>query len=611
MNPSALRSFQAVFRAEVLFNRKRIAPYALMILFSANGLLWWAGGPAIARGWAVNSDFYIVWLCGGFSFLTMPLFIAVMMGDPVSRDFRFRVDPLIFSKPIRRYAYLLGKFCGNFCVLVGCQFCFALTPMVLQAVRTRGMIVLPPRVWPYLQHFFFFVVISSLALAAVFFLVGSLTRNVKLVYGLAVAFYPSYIAWQVFLKGLPLNWRIALDPLLFNVSANGWQGRSAEWLNQMSLVYDANMIGNRAVMLGLGLLALAFLCYRFSWAEGASERNEKHRTLLLDLGQASERLAGEGTVSAPAITPANATTQPSKAVALPPVHLITAGVGASWAQFSAALQVEFRLLRAERSLVIVAPLLLFLNGWELLVYTVTLDSTYSAAYASRTASTLLLFLFGVAVFYLGESLHRDREVGVEPLLWGGPAPDFVFLLSKFTAALLLSALLLLFVGLLASSVQLYNGNGPVEFLVYLKTYSLILFPSVILMCAVAIAGNIFLRDKYLTYAVLLGLGGAIYYFSNQGRNTWLYNPVLLNLWTPADLVKGAERLTKILVHRLYCLSLATFLLALAFPFYERNVTRRAGEAKRLRGGKANIIIILVSALLAVLTGYVSNNLLTP
>jgi hypothetical protein len=71
----------AVFRTEVLFNLKRVAPYALMILFSGNALLWWGWGPAVSRGWAVNSEFHIVWLLCGFSFMTMPLFIAGMMGD--------------------------------------------------------------------------------------------------------------------------------------------------------------------------------------------------------------------------------------------------------------------------------------------------------------------------------------------------------------------------------------------------------------------------------------------------------------------------------------------------------------------------------------------------
>ena len=65
------------------------------------------------------------------------------------------------------------------------------------------MVVLPFRVFPYFKHFFLLVVISYLLFAAVYFTVGTLTRNAKIVYGLAVAYYPLYIAYGVtLLKGL-------------------------------------------------------------------------------------------------------------------------------------------------------------------------------------------------------------------------------------------------------------------------------------------------------------------------------------------------------------------------------------------------------------------------
>src|SRR5687767_6516175 len=124
----------AVFQNEVLLNSKRVAPYVLMILFAAHAALWSRRGPAISLGWAMNSDYYIFRNLLGFSFLLgLPIFNAVIMGDSVIRDFRLGIDPLIFSKPISRAEYLLGKFLGNFFVLVCCQSVFVLTLFVLQA----------------------------------------------------------------------------------------------------------------------------------------------------------------------------------------------------------------------------------------------------------------------------------------------------------------------------------------------------------------------------------------------------------------------------------------------------------------------------------------------
>src|ERR1041384_960040 len=175
--------FAAVCQTELRLNTKRIVPYAMSILFAANALLWWGWGAATRYGWATNSEFYIVRNFGGFSFMTLPLFTALLMGDPVLRDFRFGVAPLILSKPVGRAAYLLGKFFGNFFILVCCQSAFMLTLIGLQAFHPAQMVVGAVRLAPYLEYFFVLVVISQLTLAAIYFTVGTLTRSPKIVYG--------------------------------------------------------------------------------------------------------------------------------------------------------------------------------------------------------------------------------------------------------------------------------------------------------------------------------------------------------------------------------------------------------------------------------------------
>ncbi len=81
------------------------------------------------------------------------------------------------------------------------------------------MIVLPVRVLPYFKHFFFFLVITHLVLAAFYFTVGTLTRNSKIVYGLAACFYPLFIAYGLLvLRPLPFRWQLMLDPMLLGAS---------------------------------------------------------------------------------------------------------------------------------------------------------------------------------------------------------------------------------------------------------------------------------------------------------------------------------------------------------------------------------------------------------
>ena len=95
-----------------------------------------------------------------------------------------------------------------------------------------------------------FVVISHLFLASFYFAVGVLTRSAKIVYGLGVVFYPIYIAYQtVLLSSLPWRWKLALDPLVMNRGDVHVPRSSAEFVNQLVVTYEPDLIINRVVMI--------------------------------------------------------------------------------------------------------------------------------------------------------------------------------------------------------------------------------------------------------------------------------------------------------------------------------------------------------------------------
>src|ERR1044071_10377383 len=170
--------FFAVFGTEVLLYSRRVAPYFMTLLCGGNALLWWGWGPATGRGLATNSEAYISGVLPIYSFMTLPLFTAVIMADPVIRDFRAEIGPLIFSKPVSRLTYLIGKFFGSFFVLACGQAAFVVTLFVLQWFSRPGVTTLQEvKVVPYVKHFLVLVVISHLVLAAFYFAVGTLTRN--------------------------------------------------------------------------------------------------------------------------------------------------------------------------------------------------------------------------------------------------------------------------------------------------------------------------------------------------------------------------------------------------------------------------------------------------
>ncbi len=575
-NPFQTR-FAAIFKNEVLLNSKRVAPYFMALFCAGFGLLWWGWGPFVGRGVAVNSDFAIAGFLPPYSFLFLPLFTALFMADPVTGDFRLGVDPLIFSKPIRRADYLLGKFFGNFFVLACCQSAMVVMWFVLQAVPKQGLVTLPGiTVVPYIKHFLVLVVISHLGLAAFYFAVGVLTRNAKIVYGLGVAFYPVYITYQtVLLSSLPRYWKLALDPLVMNRGDVHVPRSNAAFVNQLVITYPPDLIINRVVMILITAICLTIVYLWFSVSEPSAK--VEHLSVL-NLSTAAEGVyypdqepeqkacqkpdpeGGHSAAKEPLLTRGLLT------------HSVNNGIRAGMNKLVAALGVEFRLLRAERSLVVIMPLAISLSILEVAFYNIPPDVSHSAAYATNTAKLLLLFLVGIAVFYTGEAMHRDREVRIEPVLWAAPTPNNVFLLSKFFATLSLLTGLLVIVGVAAVLIQIFRGHIPIDLSAYLRVYGIILLPGAVFVTAVSLFLNVVLRNKHLAYVVSIGTAVGLFYLYSVGYNHWLYNPMLSQLWSYADLTGTGRSLTRIISQRLYCLAIASMCLALAHLFFRRKST---------------------------------------
>src|ERR1044072_9256518 len=484
--------FFAVFRTEVLLNSRRVAPYVMALLCGGNALLWWGGGPARGRALATNSEAFIAGVLPIYSFMTLPLFTAVIMADPVIRDYRAEIGPLVFSKPVGRVIYLLGKFFGSFFVLACGEAAFVITLFVLQWVSRTGVTTLPElKVVPYIKHFLVLVVISHLVLAAFYFAVGTLTRNAKIVYALGVCFYPLIISYNIFfLNGLPGRWQRMLDPLVMRWSQKRGDVHtlSAEAFNKLVVSYDAELIINRAVMLLITVGILTLVYRRFIIAEPP----QKIHFSFLNLSTASERISFEPEFNW------DEPDQELHKTPLPIVNVAPTGIRASIRKLVAALAIEFRLLIAERSLVVIIPIAVLLSTMEVIFWTVSPDGS-SASYVFNVAGNSLIFVIGISIFYIVEALQRDRDLKIESLVWSQPISNFVLLVSKFLATLLLVCVLLVSVGLIAVLAQTLKGDRPVELTAYLRVYLWILIPNAIFLSSAAMFLKILLRDRYVTY----------------------------------------------------------------------------------------------------------------
>ncbi|PYS70725.1 MAG: hypothetical protein DMF73_12270, partial [Acidobacteria bacterium] len=83
--------------------------------------------------------------------------------------------------------------------------------------------------------------------------------------------------------------------------------------------------------------------------------------------------------------------------------------------------------------------------------------------------------------------------------------------------------------------------------------------------------NVVLREKYVTYAVSIGIGAAMFYLYSTGYLHWLYNPLFYHLGKYADLV-GMNR-NILLLQRSFWLAVAIMFLAVAQACFPRKTSR--------------------------------------
>ena len=91
------------------------------------------------------------------------------------------------------------------------------------------------------------------------------------------------------------------------------------------------------------------------------------------------------------------------------------------------------------------------------------------------------------------------------------------------------------------------------------------FTDLAFISAASIALNVLLRDKYLTYVVIIAAASGLFYLYSQGYKHWLYKPVLYGLWTEADLTR--PDVGSWVTLRLYCIGLTLLSLWLSHFFF--------------------------------------------
>ncbi|HLW83622.1 MAG TPA: ABC transporter permease [Candidatus Sulfotelmatobacter sp.] len=429
------------------------------------------------------------------------IIIAAIFGTSILRDFQRDTYQILFTQPISKFAYLGGRWAGSFVTTV-----FAFSGMLLGtylgtfapwADHTR---IGPNHLWTYLQPFLSILVVQIFFIGSLFFTVGALSRKIFIVYLQGVALFMIYvIGITVFFatRSLERFWSGIFDPIgiiLMNDVTRYWTviERNTQLVTWSPSLVNGVFLYNRLFWCGVGFASLGAVWALFPMSvEALTARSQGRRA-----AKAKEQELAEA-VPVRSLVPG----------ALPRVHQ-TFTSATTWAQYISLSRLRMRnIFRDIPFWALVALIVAFGINNGYFAGKVADQDVWPVTYLMVQAveGSALLFLFIVAGLYSAELLWRERDTHFDGIHDALPMSESTDWLSRLTAVVVVEVILLAFAMLIGVVMQTIAGYHHYEFAEYFKELYLVTFPQVLTFILLALFVQTVVSNKFVGYAILLGI----------------------------------------------------------------------------------------------------------
>ena len=515
----------------------------------------------------------------------MSLISSAIMGVAVLRDFEHNTEAILFSTPIKKFHYLMGRFWGSFIVLILVASSIPIAFMIGDLWPTREADrLLPFNLLTYWRPFFIFIVPNMFFTGAIFFASGALSRKSIVIYTQGILLLVLYLASQSMLRDLEQKEIAAmLDPFGVRAFSFYTQYWTPGERNTLQIPLDGYIVYNRLIWMALGIVVLVVTHFAFSF-------NVVRNSLFKSKAIKDERLL---------IKP-----EETKI----PIAQQSTGFSTSIGQLVKLTVFYFKMVFKEVpfiAIVIAGMLLMFLNAINMneIYGTSSYPTTYSVL---GLLSGFNLFFVIIAVLYSGELVWKERAVNLNLIIDAMPMPDFINLISKFLG-LLLVYLVLLF-GLIVCGVIIQTAYGYYKFelgIYFSSLYSETL-AFLILYTLLSMFIQVMVNNKFLGFAVAIAFFILVGFLGQMGLEHPLFQFGSGSLGTYSDMNVYGHFVTPFTWLQIYWAAFVIFLFAVAVIFSVRgseSVMNMRWKAGKLRLSRQLIFLIAGSLLLFGSTGF--------
>lgn len=445
------------------------------------------------------------------------ILIAAIFGPAILRDFQQDTYALIFTKPIRKFDYLGGKWLASFVVTL-----FVFSGLVLGGVigtvmpwadKTR----LAPVHWmAYLRPFFDITVINIFFLGALFFCVAALSRRIMVVYLQGVTLLAIYLILAISVVStnkLERFWPSVVDPLGLVFMSSLMRYWTVAERNSRLLDWTGAFLYNRLLWSGVGIIALAvtYLFFPMSAEVLAGKRANRKAREAAEAEEQEKKVKPRAVAQLPAVT-----------------REFTART--TWMQFWSMTRVRMQNILREIPFWAIALLMVIfcaINGY--FAGEVSGVKVWPVTYLMLDVltNTANLFLYIVVVLYAGELIWRERDVRFEQIHDALPQKDWTDWVSKFTALVLIQAFLLAIVMVVGIAMQIVGGFYRFEIFHYLTELYVLWLAQLVIVIFLALFVHTVVGNKFVGHALVIGfilLVPILYRYGIENR-LWLYGEV--------------------------------------------------------------------------------------
>lgn len=540
--------------------------YIFLLLFTLLGFGLVAWDKLVVGGTfanvRLNAPYMVYQFYSAFAFLGL-LMVTAFVNASAIRDFAYRTQPILFSTPLRKGPYLLGRFMGS--TLVSTLPLIGIT--IGMVLGSHMPWVDPERLGPndlvaHAQAYFYLSMPNIVFSAAVVFAVAVLMRSTAAAFITAVVIMVGNGVAGT-LMGEMENRTLAalLDPFAGTTFEDVTRYWTVEEKNGKHLPMHGVLLWNRIIWLAVSALVFLFVYFRFSFTDRAV------RNAAMPESNADARTTARITV---------------------PVVQRRFDRGAHFRQWRRVVWNDLTGMLQGTAFLIVTGIGLVNLVLNLSFSTSLYENTiHPVTYRVNdvTEGGFSLFLMILIVFYSGMLVWKEREPRLDEVHDATPVPTGTGLLAKYTAMILMLAVVLVLATLVGMVFQLANGYTDLEPGVYLGNYILPNLVGMAILTALAFTVHVLVNNKYVGYAVFVVIwAGSGILLNALDVRTHLANFNSAPRAMYSDMNGYGTAIVAWAWFKAYWMAFAAVLMGVAFLFWVRG--RETGMRWRLRTARA-------------------------